>query len=267
MRYICARISVFAFSEANTSAPSLCAWLRHVRRHSRKNKETNLRYEKSLTNCPLRDITRLFCNDRICWLSGFCLADNSSQIFKRKKLDFLSFRLWRKTTEICGIAVWRLENDFLTAGLIMLSGGKLISTRKKEKKNSLWQPERRKNPFRVVEKMLTRKKFRLLFSLFRQNFCISTATEREKNFNIWQTLLICGLKTQFDNEKKLFAREFTFNRLIFKQLKNKNYERLTHAYGHWRLTFILVVLLPHSLCRCATANAPALRQNAHSLGR
>ena len=53
--------------------------------HSKKRKKTDLLAEKSLTNCPLYDINRRSCNDRLRSYFNFCLADNSSQIFKEGK--------------------------------------------------------------------------------------------------------------------------------------------------------------------------------------
>ena len=44
--------------------------------------------------------------DWICWLSGFCTADNSSQILK-ERIGLSTFRLQTITTEIENISVWQ----------------------------------------------------------------------------------------------------------------------------------------------------------------
>ena len=57
-----------------------------VVRGSSRNKKTTLQFGiKSLTNCPLSSTFRRICKDRICWLSNFCTANNSSQIFMEEK--------------------------------------------------------------------------------------------------------------------------------------------------------------------------------------
>ena len=59
-----------------------------VRCHSEKLKDRDLFAEKSLTNCPLFDIDRLFGFDRLLTSDNFCSADNSSQTLKGKILTF-----------------------------------------------------------------------------------------------------------------------------------------------------------------------------------
>ena len=59
-----------------------------VRGHSEKLKDRDLFAEKSLTNCPLFDIDRLFGFDRLLTSDNFCSADNSSQTLKGKILTF-----------------------------------------------------------------------------------------------------------------------------------------------------------------------------------
>jgi hypothetical protein len=44
--------------------------------------------EKSLMNCPSYERNRQICNERICWLSSFCLAENSSHIFMKREVKW-----------------------------------------------------------------------------------------------------------------------------------------------------------------------------------
>ena len=98
-----------------------------VMANSRKRKNDRILVEKSLTNCPLL-LDFLTCRfDRFCWLSGFCSADNSSQILKGKNwtFSFYDYEPERQNLRICGLTSWKqnfrlcsfsVGNRLLTAG-------------------------------------------------------------------------------------------------------------------------------------------------------
>ncbi len=102
-----------------------------VMAYSRKRQTTDWLAEKSLTNCPLLQINRRICNDWICWLSSFCLADNSSQIFIGKNWTF-SFPDYKpKRPKYWKFVSDNLKTEFLT---LLVVGWKLVydSWRKKQ---------------------------------------------------------------------------------------------------------------------------------------
>ena len=123
------------------------------------------------------------------WL--FCLTDFAGfrtfarrtipRRFSKERIRLLAFRLWLTTTENYENRLWNWVN-LLVFGL----KSHLDRTEKQEKNkiNSLWQLEKRENPFRVVERMLTRKKFRLWFCSFPTTFCILTATKRKQKWHL-----------------------------------------------------------------------------------
>ncbi len=123
---------------------------------------------------------------RLFWTLCFCSADNSSRIFEGRKWDFLLFRLRQITNEIMEMAISnsnvRKPNSLFAVFAHCWAESALRQDKKQEKTkiNSLWQLEKRKNPFRVVERMLTRKNFRLWFCSFSTTFCILTPTKREQ---------------------------------------------------------------------------------------
>ena len=45
--------------------------------------------------------------------------------------------------------------------------------------------------------------------------------------------------------------------MLYNSKKAKKIQCITHAHVHWLAKGIPAVLLPHSLCRFTTANAPA----------
>ena len=137
--------------------------------HSKKRKKTDSVTQKSLTNCPLL-LDFLTCRlDWICWLSGVCSADNSSQILK-ERIGLLAFATTTINERNSGNGDFRFENkktkfDFFR--LRSLAGWKCLANKLDEKtkkeKQTHWQPEKRENPFRAVVKVLKRKKNRLRF--------------------------------------------------------------------------------------------------------
>ena len=62
-----------------------------VRWHSKKRKKTDLLLKNLWRTVRFFSTFWLFCNDRIRWLSGFCSADNSSQIFEGR-IGLLAFQ-------------------------------------------------------------------------------------------------------------------------------------------------------------------------------
>ena len=145
----------------------------------------------------------------ICSSSGFCTADNSSQILK-ERIGLLAFATttfnernsgngdfrfeYMKTKfdfyRFSSLAGWKWlasvrqekKLDELTLGffgICSLAGWKWLANKLDEKTKKIqthWQPEKRENPFRAVVKVLKRKKidfvsvFRLSFSSFNLSF-------------------------------------------------------------------------------------------------
>ena len=119
-----------------------------VRWHSKKRKKDEFVAEKSLTNCPLL-LDFLTCRLYwICWFSGVCSADNSSQILKERKLDLLLFRLRHITNEILEMEISDLNIRKPSSLLLTLlfSGLRVVNEQawRKEKTNSLTTRKKRK---------------------------------------------------------------------------------------------------------------------------
>ena len=153
----------------------------NVRRHSKKIKRQTFGVknlwrtvrcltlsDKSVTTdfAPISTFPRRTIPRRFFWENNSTFYHFDCDV-KQQKFVELRFNNLKTTSWLWNFSRFRAE--------------KSLRQDKKENKKLSLTTRKKINPFRVVERMLTRKKFRLLFSLFRQNFCISTATEREKN--------------------------------------------------------------------------------------
>ena len=95
-------------------------------------------------------------------LGGQFLAD-----FKGKKIGLITFQTTTYNERKRGNGDFRIEykkTKFVFCWLCSLAGWKWLTNKLDEKKKQThWQPEKKKNPFRAVVKVLKRKNFRLRF--------------------------------------------------------------------------------------------------------
>ena len=75
---------------------------------------------------------RLFCNDRICWISRFCLADNSSQILKGKNWTFSFYDYKPERLKSWKLRLDNIKTEFQT---LLVSRLKLVFDSWKRKRN------------------------------------------------------------------------------------------------------------------------------------
>ena len=134
-----------------------------------------------------------------CWI---CFADNSSQIFWEERQNCnLALQPWRITTENFRNATLRLKTNgmtwknrtptcvnLLTFGLKSVFGGL------KRMKKTLYQLEKRRNPFRVNEKRLKEKNLTLIL-LISTNFSHFVSYEKTE-------------KTTFKRENSVWISNF-----------------------------------------------------------